>query len=143
MKIRDLQLLMVDDMQEDAELFQELFQDVAPDIQFHAVLSAQSALTHFETVGLPNVILLDLKMPTTDGHEFLAHLKTQARLKHLPVVILTSSDQDDDIRRAYHGLASAYLIKPTTYDGCREMVKTLEGFWHHVTFPAAQTDVPL
>ncbi|WP_407571746.1 response regulator [Deinococcus altitudinis] len=138
MKTRRLRLLMVDDAQEDIELFQGLFQETAPDIQFHSVLSAQSALTYFETIGLPDVILLDLQMPAMDGHQFLAHLKSQPALKHLSVVILTSSDHEADVHKAYHGLASAYLIKPTTYDGCREMTESLQGFWRHVSFPTAQ-----
>ncbi|WP_407543315.1 response regulator (plasmid) [Deinococcus radiomollis] len=137
MKHRPMQLLMVDDNSEDVELFQRLFEEIAPEIEFSSATSAAQVLTLIGAGNrrLPDLILLDLKMPATDGHDLLAYLKARPELKPLPVVILSASDHEDDVFRAYHGLASAYLIKPTTHQGCRAMVETLHGFWQHVSFP--------
>jgi len=136
MRTRPLRLLMVDDVQADMDLFQHLFESIASDVHFQTALGAQAALDLLDTSDRkPDLILLDLKMPELDGHAFLACLKAHSSFKLLPVVILTSSEQDDDIYQAYHGLASAYLIKPTTYEACRALVETFHGFWQHVRLP--------
>jgi CheY-like chemotaxis protein len=74
---------------------------------------------------MPSLILLDLKMPRVSGFDVLAWLRTEDGLKQLPVVVLTSSNHDADIKRAYDLGARSYLVKPVGFEALVELVKTL------------------
>jgi len=77
---------------------------------------------------LPQLILLDLKMPRVSGFDVLAWLRSDDSLKELPVVVLTSSNHDADIKRAYDLGAKSYLVKPVGFEALVELVKTLPAF---------------
>jgi CheY-like chemotaxis protein len=85
--------------------------------------------------GHPAVILLDLKMPKVDGIEVLRQVKTDPALKHIPVVILTSSREEQDLLRSYDLGVNAYVVKPVDFNEFIEAVKTLGGFWAVVNEP--------
>jgi CheY-like chemotaxis protein len=78
---------------------------------------------------LPDLLLLDLKMPRKNGFEVLEWVRQQPGLKRLPVVVLTSSMQDLDINRAYELGANTYLVKPANYEALVDLVKTLIQYW--------------
>ncbi len=80
----------------------------------------------------PDLILLDLNMPRMDGQEVLAEIKEDEQLRRIPVVVLTSSDAEEDIVKSYELHANAYLTKPVDFDGFLEVVQTLEDFWLEV-----------
>ena len=77
----------------------------------------------------PNAILLDLNMPKKDGREVLAEIKTDEILRSIPVVILTTSDADDDVAKAYHMYANCYIRKPIDLNRFIEVIKIIENFW--------------
>ena len=77
-------------------------------------------------------MLLDLNLPKKDGREVLAEIKTDDRLKHLPVVILTTSRADQDILRAYRLHANCYVTKPVDFDDFTDIVQAIEEFWFSV-----------
>jgi len=77
----------------------------------------------------PDLLLLDLNMPKKDGREALAEIKADAGLRHLPVVILTTSDADEDILKSYDLGASSYIQKPVTFEKLVEVVRTLSAYW--------------
>lgn len=83
----------------------------------------------FEGRTRPGLILLDLNMPKMDGRTALMHLKTDSTFKRIPVIVLTTSNADDDIRRTYDLGVTAYMSKPGTHDGLMELVGALENFW--------------
>lgn len=86
----------------------------------------------------PALILLDLNMPRMDGHTALMHIRTDPALRHIPVIVITTSREDDDISRTYDLGVSAYIPKPSTQDGLTELVECLERYWlRMVTLPAA------
>ncbi len=85
--------------------------------------------------GHPAVVLLDLKMPTVDGIEVLRQVKTDPALKHIPVVILTSSREEQDLLRSYDLGVNAYVVKPVDFTEFISAVKTLGGFWAVVNEP--------
>ncbi|MEX2286315.1 MAG: response regulator [Planctomycetaceae bacterium] len=77
----------------------------------------------------PNVILLDLKLPRMDGHEVLRTLKADGDLRMIPVVVLTTSDAEEDRRKAYSLHANSYLVKPTDFGNFRQMIGALTSYW--------------
>lgn len=80
----------------------------------------------------PDMILLDLNMPGMDGREALAEIKKDAKLRDIPVVILTTSNADEDIRTSYDLGANSYIKKPATLDGLVQAVQGLEHYWFHI-----------
>jgi len=79
--------------------------------------------------GNPAVVLLDLKLPKMDGLEVLQWIRSQDSLKSLPVVMLTSSREQQDVAGCYHSGVNAYVVKPVTFQGFMEAVRTLGMFW--------------
>ncbi|MCE5181839.1 MAG: response regulator [Betaproteobacteria bacterium] len=77
----------------------------------------------------PDLILLDLNMPRMDGREVLRQIKTDDRLKHIPVVVLTTSEAERDIVQAYGLHANCYITKPVELDAFMQIIKSIEGFW--------------
>lgn len=77
----------------------------------------------------PDLILLDLNLPRKDGREVLEELKTDETLRHIPVVILTTSQADQDIHQSYRLHANAFVTKPVDLDQFFEVVRSLEHFW--------------
>jgi CheY-like chemotaxis protein len=94
-----------------------------------AFLARKGLYRNREKYPLPILILLDLKLPRRSGHEVLEWLRSQPGLKRLTVVVLTSSQQISDINRAYDLGANSYLVKPVSFDGLLDMVKTLNLYW--------------
>jgi len=79
--------------------------------------------------GLPSVLLLDIKMPRMDGLEVLKNIRSHEHLKHLPVVILSSSREESDLARSWDLGVNAYVVKPVDIDQFFQAVKTLGTFW--------------
>jgi two-component system response regulator len=81
----------------------------------------------------PSIILLDLKLAQgTDGHEVLQTVKRDAGLKTIPIIVLTSSDDEYDIQDCYGMGANSYISKPVTFEGYMDAVKRLEQYWFHI-----------
>jgi DNA-binding response OmpR family regulator len=78
---------------------------------------------------LPVFVLLDLKLPRRTGLEVLEWVKERAGVKRIPIVVLTSSKHDSDVNRAYELGANSYLVKPVSFQGLIDLVKTLQLYW--------------
>ncbi|HZV33045.1 MAG TPA: response regulator [Verrucomicrobiae bacterium] len=78
---------------------------------------------------LPQLLLLDLKMPRKNGFEVISWVREQPGLKRLPIVVLTSSKEDPDINRAYELGANTYLVKPVKFEGLVDMMRALNLYW--------------
>ncbi len=89
-----------------------------------------------EEYPLPSLLLLDLKMPKKNGFEVLEWLKSQPKLKRLPVTVLTSSDQFEDIQHAYDAGANSYLQKPSEFNDLIEVISSLQSYWARVQRPS-------
>ncbi|HEY7545575.1 MAG TPA: response regulator [Blastocatellia bacterium] len=89
--------------------------------------------------GNPLVIFLDLKMPRMDGLEALRHIKSDADLKMIPVVVLTSSAEERDVVESYNLGVNAYVVKPVVFDNFMEVVKQLGLFWVLINEPPPGT----
>ena len=80
----------------------------------------------------PGVILLDLNLPGTDGYEVLCEIKQDPDLRGIPVIVLTSSDDERDVESCYEAGASSYVRKPVKLEGFLEAVKRLKGYWFEI-----------
>ena len=99
------------------------------------VSSGEDALDYLHSRGnyteseRPDVVLLDIKLPGIDGHEVLAEIRNDEKLKTLPVVILTTSDAEMDRAKAYEHNANSYLVKPLDFETFRQLVDDLSLYW--------------
>jgi CheY-like chemotaxis protein len=135
MTARTIRILIVDDDPADAEIIQELLEECATVVEIHAVHDGIDALdylhscTHEPVVGLPDLILLDLNMPRKDGREVLQEIRATEQLLHLPVIILTTSQEEDEIEQAYRLGANCYVSKPAAMADFERLVNAIELFW--------------
>lgn len=131
-------ILLVEDNASDEKLTLLAFRSCGVENQVVVVRDGAAALDYLIGLAgapeqlppeLPSVVLLDLKLPKIDGLEVLRRLRAAARTRLLPVVVLTSSRQDEDISRAYALGANAYVRKPVEFAEFAAAAKTLGAFW--------------
>jgi chemotaxis family two-component system response regulator Rcp1 len=135
MNIRAIEILLVDDNPGDVRLTQEAFREgkicnhmsVAEDgVQALAFLRCEG---EYANAPRPDLVLLDLNLPKKDGREVLAEIKADENLKRIPVVILTTSEAEQDILSSYELHANCYITKPVNLDQFFRVVQYVEDFW--------------
>ncbi|MFQ5560997.1 MAG: response regulator [Nitrospinota bacterium] len=128
-------ILHVEDNPADALLMKELFKGVKTAHKISVVKHGGEALDFLKRRGefgasvMPDIIILDLNLPVMDGREFLAEIKSDEHFKQIPVIVLTTSVAQEDIRACYKNYASCYLNKPIELDEYRKIVEQIESFW--------------
>jgi CheY-like chemotaxis protein len=124
-----LTILVAEDDSDDRDLTRDAFaaSKVTHALQF--VANGEDLLEQIESGELPALILLDLKMPRMDGHQTLTALKSDVRLRHIPVVMLTTSHADADVARSYELGASSFITKPSTFEEFIVAVDTFGKYW--------------
>ena len=133
--LKVIEILLVEDNPGDADLVREALEESKILNTLHVVEDGVKALAFLRQEGAypdvprPDLILLDLNLPKKSGHEVLAELKQDPQLSRIPVVILTSSDAERDVMKAYNLHANAYITKPVDLDQFAEVVKSIEDFW--------------
>ncbi|WP_333100141.1 MULTISPECIES: response regulator [unclassified Microcoleus] len=136
-------ILLVEDNPVDILLMQRAFRNEAlANTSLQIVRDGDAAVFYLNGDGeysdrdrypLPAIILLDLKLPRRSGHEVLVWLKQQPELKRLPVVMLTSSSQTLDVKRAYDLGVNSYLVKPIGFASLVEMMQSFSQYWLNYT----------
>ncbi len=86
----------------------------------------------YSNAPTPGLMLLDLKMPRVDGFEVLKTVKRDAKLKRLPIIVLTTSNRDKDIQRAFNLGCNSYILKPVDYEKFTEAVETIQKYWMNI-----------
>ena len=138
MKLTDFIMLLVEDDPNDILLIQRAFAKACLVNPLKVVRDGEEALNYLSGSGefadrgrypLPSLILLDLKLPRKSGLEILQWLRQQPALKHIPVIVLTSSKESSDVSRAYDLGANSYLVKPVGFEGLLELVKSIGMYW--------------
>ncbi len=136
--IKPARILLVEDNRMDVELLLDAFREVRLGNKIHVVRNGQEALDYLFGHGeyadrqeypLPDLMLLDLKLPGIDGHEVLRQVKETPGLKRLPVIVLTSSKEQGDRALSYDSGANSYLVKPVSLDGFLEMTRQITDYW--------------
>ncbi len=132
------QILLVEDNRMDVELTLDAFREARLLNAIHVSPNGQDALDYLfgrdnytdrDQFPLPNIILLDLKLPGIDGFDVLRQIKSTSILKRLPVIILTSSKEEGDRALSYDIGANSYLVKPVSFEGFLGVVRQIEGYW--------------
>ena len=128
-------ILLVEDNPGDVRLTQEAFRDSRLPIKLNVVMDGEDAMnylyrrTPYENATRPDMILLDLNIPKKDGREVLEEIKNDASLRYVPVVVLTTSNAEQDILKTYSLNVNAYINKPVDFDRFFDIVQKIEDFW--------------
>jgi len=129
------QILLVEDNPGDVQPTREAFHTVDPSIQVYVAADGPAAMAFLRREGgnadapRPDFILLDLNLPKMQGCEVLAQIKEDVDLRTIPVAILTGSENEADIARAYELHANCYLNKPSEFKGFKSLMESITDFW--------------
>jgi two-component system, chemotaxis family, response regulator Rcp1 len=141
---RPIEILLVEDNADEAELTMETLREGRVRNRIHWVEDGEEALAFLSRKGphasapRPDLVLLDLRLPRMSGQEVLLAIKEHPEWKRIPVVIMTASDDEKDILRAYDHHANCYVTKPIDIDEFMDAVRSIEEFWLNVArLPAA------
>jgi CheY-like chemotaxis protein len=131
-------ILLVEDNRLDIELTLDAFREAHLGNTVHVAKNGEGALEYLfgreqyadrVHYPLPDIILLDLKMPGIDGFEVLRQVKSTPELRRIPVVILTSSREEGDLALSYDCGANSYLVKPVSFEGFLKVVQQVQDYW--------------
>lgn len=131
-------LLHVEDDPNDVLLLQRAFRKANAQLNLQSVTDGDKAVAYLSAAGefadrekhpLPNVVLLDLKMPRKSGLEVLAWIRAEQKLRRLIVIIFTSSKHEEDVNKAYDLGANSYLVKPVGFEMLVELCKMIQQYW--------------
>jgi two-component system, chemotaxis family, response regulator Rcp1 len=139
---RPVEVLLIEDNPGDVRLLEEAFRELNADIRMRVAKDGAEGLELVQKAlanridEWPDLILLDLNLPKISGHDVLARIKNNPETRRIPVIILTSSRAEFDVRQAYDCHANAYLRKPSTLEGLISAVEQIKSFWLElVTLP--------
>jgi CheY-like chemotaxis protein len=132
-----IEILLVEDNPADVRLTVEALKEARVSTRLHVARDGVEAMTFLKTAGegerpLPDLILLDLNLPRKDGREVLEDIKQDDGLAHIPVVVLTTSQAEQDILRSYRLRANAFITKPVEINRFFEVMGSIERFWLEV-----------
>jgi two-component system, chemotaxis family, response regulator Rcp1 len=139
--VRVVKILLVEDSPSDAELAREALLQAKLTNELTIVEDGDAAIEYLKNVAgkrenVPDLILLDLNLPKRDGKQVLADIKSNPLLRHIPVVILTTSKAEIDVIKAYQLQASSYITKPVDFDKFVSIVRDIQHFYFQiVTLP--------
>lgn len=133
--IRPVNVLLVEDNPGDVRLTQEAFKEAKISIKLDVTMDGAEAIKFLRKEGeyadvvTPDLILLDLNLPKKDGREVLKEIKTDDMLKRIPVVVLTTSNAEQDIMKSYNLHVNCYINKPVDFEKFFDIIQKIEEFW--------------
>jgi CheY-like chemotaxis protein len=135
-------VLLVEDSKADARLITEVIKDEKILVDIDIVRDGEEAMSYlrqeneFIDKSFPDLVILDLNLPKKDGREVLTEMKADPQLKSIPVVILTTSQSEEDVLKSYKLQASCYVTKPIDLEQFIKIIKSIDEFWFSaVKFP--------
>lgn len=135
---RPAEILLVEDNEDDVILTRESFKLAKFAINMHHVVNGEECMMFlykekkYTNVPTPDIILLDLNMPVMDGREVLTEMVKDDHLKHLPVVVLTTSEADSDVIDMYKLRCSSYITKPVDFNKFQDIIHQISSYWFTV-----------
>lgn len=141
---RTVQILLVEDNPADIRFVRQALEESRSTARLEVVSDGEAALAFLYRTGSyadadrPDLVVLDLHMPKTHGHDVLAEIKTDPRLSSIPVVVFSASTTDEDVAGAYARHANCYIAKPFDLDDYIGVIHDIERFWlGRVALPAS------
>jgi chemotaxis family two-component system response regulator Rcp1 len=134
-QVKPIEIMLVEDSPGDAELVLDFLEHSKVKNNIHWTKDGETAMAFLHREGehagkpMPDLILLDLNLPGKDGREVLAEIKSDSQLKHIPVVVLTSSKSEEDILRSYRLQANCYITKPVDIEQFMRVVRAIDDLW--------------
>ena len=134
-KERPVEILLIEDNSGDVLLTKEAFEEIDFRDNINVARDGEEALDYLYKRGIyqnavrPDLIMLDLNLPRKDGREVLEVIKNDPQLKTIPVIVLTTSKSDRDIRISYESHANCYIVKPVKFEEFLEIIKFVVDFW--------------
>jgi len=135
---KPVNILIVEDNAGDARLIEEVLKEGKLLNSLNFVKDGIEAMEFLHNSGeytkvpRPDLIILDLNLPKKDGREVLSEIKTDIELKKIPVVVMTSSQSEEDVLKSYNLHANCYITKPIDFDQFVTIVKSIEDFWFSI-----------
>ena len=132
---KEIEILLVEDSPGDVRLTVEALKEAKVHNRLSVVQDGVEAMEFlykkgsFKDVIRPDLILLDLNLPRKDGREVLTEIKSDPKLRQIPIVVLTTSRAEEDVLRAYNSHANCYITKPVDFKQFMSVVKSIEDFW--------------
>ncbi len=130
-----IHILLAEDSEDDIFVIRKAFKEGRLLNAIDVVKDGEAALAFlrrqegYQHAKFPGLMLLDIRMPKKDGFEVLKEIKSDPALKHLPVIILTTSKQEEDVVKSYAGGACSFVVKPVGFTQFQEMVRQFELYW--------------
>ena len=134
-KVHAIEILLVEDNMGDIDLTKEALAESKLQNKLEIVQDGEAAMEFLRKQGkyadatTPDLVLLDLNLPKKDGREVLAEIKADPILRRIPVVVLTTSEAEEDILKVYDNYANCYIKKPVDFNKFVNVVKKIEAFW--------------
>lgn len=128
-------VLLIEDNEGDILLTKETFEIRNVVSEVLVARDGEEAITLLENLmrtqpaNLPDLVLLDINLPRRNGHEVLQFVKNSIQLRHIPVIILTTSNSDRDVNMAYRNFANSYVLKPISMEDFIQSIQLIEDFW--------------
>ncbi len=132
---KTITILLIEDNPGDVRLTQEAFKEGSKNVKLDVVMDGVEAINYLYKNGqysdkeTPDLILLDLNLPKMDGREVLEKVKSDDNLRRIPIIVLTTSDADQDILKSYNLHVNCYLNKPVDFDKFFDIIQKIEDFW--------------
>jgi CheY-like chemotaxis protein len=132
---RPVEILLVEDNAGDVGLIEEVFEEAKIKSSLHVAGDGEEAMLYLHGEGKfsgfprPDIVLLDLNLPKKDGREVIKEMKEDKNLHNIPVIVLTTSNAENDVLRVYNLHANAYVTKPIDFDQFMKVVGSIENFW--------------
>lgn len=134
-KSKPIEILIAEDEETDAFFIKQAFEQAEHQNNVHIVKDGEEALNFlrrtngYEDAPFPNLIFLDINMPRKDGHQTLLEIKASEEFKHIPVIIMSSSKAESDVRKSYSNFACAHIPKSNGFPDMLELVSSVDKFW--------------
>ena len=131
-------ILHIEDSEADIFLIHEAIENLTIQHTIEVAKNGVEALGYINKTGnykdkpTPDLILLDINMPLMDGYEFLQAVKNTDSLKHIPIIMLTTSSSQEDVLKSYANYASSYIVKPDNVDEYDRIAISIRDFWLNV-----------